>query len=82
MRSWVAQFTLQIKLSIVAHTLLIDLAWLGYVNDDYAGILEYPVSSPLVDWQLVYVCSVHTIDAAVDASPVNECSSIKLKYVN
>ena len=23
--------------------------------DDNAGILEYPVSSPLVDWQLVYV---------------------------
>ena len=44
----------------------------------YAGILKYPVSSPQVDWQLVYVCSVHTIDTTVGASPVNEYSSVKL----
>ena len=47
--------------------------------NDYAGILEYPVSPPLIDWQLVYVVSVHTIDAMIDASPLNEYSSIKLR---
>ena len=31
--------------------------------DDYADILEYPVSSPLVDWQLVYVVFCHAIDS-------------------
>ena len=36
---------------IEVHT--INIASLLY--DDYAGILEYPVSSALVDWQLVYV---------------------------
>ena len=30
--------------------------------DDYAGILENPVSLPLVDW-----CSIYAIDAAVSA---------------
>ena len=42
-------------------------------------MLEYPVSSSQVDWQLVYVRSVHTIDAVVEASPVNEYSSRKLQ---
>ena len=31
----------------------INIASLLY--DDYAGILEYPVSSAIVDWQLIYV---------------------------
>ena len=31
---------------------------------------------------LIGLCSGHTIDAAVDTSPVNEYSSIKLKYGN
>ena len=44
----------------------------------YAGILEYPVSSPLVsdNW---FMHSVHTIDATIDASIVNKYSSIKLQ---
>ena len=52
------------------------------LHDDYTGILKYPVSSPLVDQLVIGLCSVHTIDAAVNASLVNEYSNIKLKYVN
>ena len=37
--------------NIIIHTICI--ASLLYNN--YAGILEYPLSSPLVDWQLVHV---------------------------
>ena len=29
--------------------------------NDYAGILEYPLFSPLADWQLVYVVSIGSI---------------------
>ena len=44
----------------------------------YAGILEYPVfSAP--SRLAVGLCSVHTIDAAVDTSLVNEYSSMKLR---
>ena len=53
---------------IIIHTIYVA----SLLYNDYAGILEYPVSLPIVDWHLVYVCSVHTIDAMVDASPVNE----------
>ena len=31
---------------------------------------------------VIGLCSVHTIDGVVDASPVNEYSSMKLKYAN
>ena len=31
---------------IIIHTIYIA----NLLYDDYAGILEYPVSSPLVDW--------------------------------
>ena len=41
---------------IIIHTsCTIYIAYLLY--DDYAGILEYPVSLALVYWQLVYVVS-------------------------
>ena len=30
---------------------------------------------------VICLCSIHTIDVTVDTSPVNEYSSIKLKYV-
>ena len=62
---------------IIIHTIYIA----SLLYKDYAGILEYPVSLPLVDWQVVYVL-VHMIDAAINASPVNEYSSINYKYVN
>ena len=37
---------------IIIHTILYIA---NLLHDDYAGILEYPISLPLVDWQLVYV---------------------------
>ena len=39
--------------NIEVHT--INIASLLHLYDDYAGILEYPVSLPLADWQLVCV---------------------------
>ena len=36
---------------IIIHTIYIS----NLLYDDYAGILEYSVSSAIVDWQLVYV---------------------------
>ena len=57
------------------HTIFIAIL----LCSDYAGILEYPVSLPLAYQQLVYLCNVHTINAMIDTSPVNEYSSLKLK---
>ena len=50
---------------IIIHT--IHIANLLY--DDYADILEYPVSLPLVDWQLVYVAFYQAIDGPPIISP-------------
>ena len=38
---------------IIIHTIFIA----SLLYNDYADILEYPVSTLLVDWQLVYVVS-------------------------
>ena len=37
--------------NIIIHTICIA----SLLYNDYAGILEYPLSLPLVDWQLVHV---------------------------
>ena len=42
---------------IIIHTICIA----SLLYNDYAGILEYPVSLPLVDWQLVYVVSTQSM---------------------
>ena len=46
--------------------LYIQYAIASLLYNDYAGILEYPVSLPLVDWHLVWLCSVYTIDVMID----------------
>ena len=40
---------------IIIHTIYLYIA--SPLYNDHGGILEYPVSSPLIDWQLVYVVS-------------------------
>ena len=42
---------------IIIHTIYIA----SLLYNDYAGIFEYPVSSPLVDWKLVYVVSTQSM---------------------
>ena len=42
---------------IIIHTIYIA----SLLYNDYARNLEYPLSSPLVDWQLVYVVSTGLI---------------------
>ena len=37
--------------SIIMHTTYMDTL----LYDNYAGILEYPISTPIVEWQVVYV---------------------------
>ena len=44
---------------IEVHTYVFYL--INYVYNDCAGILEYPLSSPLVDWLLVYVVSTRSM---------------------
>ena len=60
--------------NVIIHTMCICSLF------DYADILECPLSSsPLVYRMEIGLCSVHKTDAAIDASPVNEYSSIKLQ---
>ena len=52
---------IEVHTCIYYHTYNIHSYVVYYSHDDYAGILEYPVFSPVVDWKLVYVVSTQSM---------------------
>ena len=59
----VTKEVMKLSNNIEVHTYILSLyMYIQYtLYNDYAGILQYPLSSPLVDWHLVYVVSTRSM---------------------